>query len=139
MDSQKLANEQLGSGSRAWHARFNDALAARDLDLYLGFLDETCSLQINNAMPIYSKLAIRAAYALYLTSFVTLKFEIMNVLGDERQSVCEVLYTYGCNDGSTEVVQTLYIADFDEAGMATSIRVYGNGARVFRPFMRAND
>ncbi len=139
MDSPQLGNGQLSSEGRAWHTRFNDALASRDLDRYLAFLHDDCSLQINNAMPVYSKRAIQAAYGAYLTSFQTLTYELMNVMGDDRQSTCEVLYTYGCNDGSTEVVQTAYLVDLDEDGLITSVRVYGDGNRIFKPFMRAND
>lgn len=139
MDSPILGNGQLSSEGRAWHTRFNDAMASRDIERYLAFLHDDCALQVNNAMPIYSKRAIQSAYAAYLTTFQTLTYEFMNVFGDDRQSVCEVLYTYGCNDGSTEVVQSTYLVDLDEAGLITSVRVYGNGARVFKPFMRAND
>ncbi|MCX7357784.1 MAG: nuclear transport factor 2 family protein [Alphaproteobacteria bacterium] len=139
MDSPPLGNGQLSSEGRAWHTRFNDALASRDLDRYLAFLHDDCSMQINNAMPIYSKRAIESSYSSYLTTFVALEYEIMTVFGDDRQSVCEVLYTYICNDGSTEVIQTAYLVDRDEAGLILAVRVYGNGARVFKPFMRAND
>ena len=45
----------------------------------------------------------------------------------------------GCNDGSTEVIQCSYLVDLDETGLIRSARVYGNGSRVFKPFMRAND
>lgn len=139
MDSPALGNRLVSADCRAWHLQFNEALASRDLERYLGFLHDDCSLQINNEMPVYSKRAIKSSYAQYLTSFQALSYEIMNILGDDRKSVCELLYTYSCNDGSTEVVQTAYMVDRNEAGLLTSVRVYGNGARVFKPFMRAND
>lgn len=139
MESPNLGIGHVSFDGRAWHAHFNDALASRDLELYLAFFHDDCSLQINNAMPIYSKRAIRAAYTAHLTSFRTMTYEFMNIVGDDRQSSCEVLYTFGCNDGSTEVVQCSYVVDLDETRLIRSVRVYGNAARVFKPFMRAND
>ena len=139
MDSPTLGHGQISSEGRAWHTRFNDALASRDLDRYLAFLHDDCSLQINNAMPIYSKRASQAAYRAHLTSFRTMTYELMNIVGDDRRSSCEVLYTFGCHDGSAEVIQCSYLVDLDETGLIRSARVYGNGSRVFKPFMRAND
>jgi hypothetical protein len=117
----------------------NDALAARDVELYLAFVRDDCSLQINNAIPIYSKQAIQAAHQAHLISFRMMTYEFMNIVGDDRRSWCEVLYTFACHDGSTEVVQCSYLVDLDETGLIRSARVYGNGSRVFKPFMRAND
>ena len=139
MDSPILGNGQLSAEARAWHTRFNDALALRDPNRYLAFFHDDCALQINNAIPIYSKQAIQPAYCAHLTSFRTMTYEFMNIVGDDRRSSCEVLYTFGCNDGSTEVIQCSYLVDLDETGLIRSARVYGNGSRVFKPFMRAND
>ena len=127
-------NEQC----HAWHVRFNDALVARDVDLYLAFFRDDCTLQINSAMPTYSKRALEAAYRRHLASFRTMTYEIMNIVGDVRKSSCETLYTFNCYDGRTEVIQCTYLVDLDDAGLICSVRIYGNGGRVFKEFMRAS-
>lgn len=120
----------------ARHVEFNNALATRDVAAYLAFLDDNCTLQINNAMPVYSKLAIETAYRAYLETFEALTIEIMATFDDGPRSVFEALYTYRCNDGSTEVVQLASLIDRNERGLMTAIRVYGDGTRVFKPFMK---
>lgn len=120
----------------ARHVEFNNAIASRDVPAYLAFLDDDCTLQINNAMPIYSKRAIETAYTAYLETFQSLTIEIMSTFDDGPRSVFEALYTYLCNDGSTEVVQLSSMIDRNERGLMTAIRVYGDATRVFKPFMK---
>lgn len=120
-----------------WHERFAQALASRDLETYLAFLHDDCTLQINNALPLYGKLAIRASYAAYLQTFRSLRTEIIALVSDDRRSTVEALLHYVCLDGTTEVVQCAYLLDHDESGLVTSVRVYGNASRVFRPLMTA--
>ncbi|MEZ5970752.1 MAG: nuclear transport factor 2 family protein [Hyphomonadaceae bacterium] len=139
MHSPHLGNDKVSRNCQAWHSRFNDALASRDLAAYLSFFHDNCSLQVNNAMPIHSRQAIEPSYRAYLTSFQSMTYEFMNIIGDDQRSSCEALYTFTCHDGSTEVVQCTYFVDLDDAGLISSVRIYGNGARVFKPFMRAND
>ncbi|MEZ5960484.1 MAG: nuclear transport factor 2 family protein [Hyphomonadaceae bacterium] len=133
------ATTTINDASNAWHVRFNDTLVARDVDQYLALFRDDCTLQINNAIPTYSKLALRAAYRRHVASFRAKSYEIIDVFGDGQKSSCEVLYTFTCHDGSTEGVQCSYVVDLDEAGLIRSIRIYGNGARVFKAFMHAND
>ena len=124
---------------RAWHTRFNDTLAARDIDLYLALFQENCALQVNNAFPIYSKRSLEVPYQQHLSSFRSMSYEFLSIVGDAQKSSAEVLYTFKRNDGSDAVVQCSYSVDLDEAGLIRSVRIYGNAARVFKPFMRAND
>lgn len=139
MDTPGLGIGAPSSELLAWHVAFCDVLASRDIDRYVNFLSDDCILQINNAMPVYSKRAIKAAYEVYLQGFRTVTYEHLAIIGTMRQSAAETLFTYGCNDGSTELVQCTYVADFNDAGLVTAMRVYGDDRRVFKPFMRAND
>mgnify|MGYP001616674576 FL=1 len=134
------ANEGGGADTAAdpeWHERFAQALASRDLETYLAFLHDDCTLQINNGLPLYGKLAIRASYAAYLQTFRSLRTEIIALMSVDRQSTVEALLHYVCIDGTSEVVQCAYLLEHDENGLATSVRVYGNARRVFKPFMSA--
>jgi hypothetical protein len=134
------ASTNAGGGSHAgadpeWHERFAQALTSRDLETYLDFLHEDCTLQVNNALPLYGKRAIAASYAAYLPTFRTLNAEIVNVIGTESQSAIEFLLHYVCIDNSKEVVACATLLDRNADGLATAPRVYGNAARVFKPFM----
>ncbi len=139
MESPPHPGRQLTPKGLAWHESFAKALEARDTAGYLAFFQDDCVLQINNAIPIYSKRVIGAAHDAYLPMFRSLRVEILALLGDDRRSCCEAMLNYVCNDGSSEVVQCTYLIDRDEAGLIASVRVYGNASRVFKPFMPAND
>ena len=139
MDYPSAERWRISPEERAWHVAFADAIASRDAAQYVSFMHETCSVQVNNAMPVYSKLAVGAAYTEYLKAFRSLTYELLNVFGDERQSVAEALFTYVCNDGSVEIVQHGYVVDRNESGLLTSVRVYGDNIRILKSFMAAND
>ncbi len=139
MDSQPLGREPLSAEVRAWHVAFADAVASRDAAHYVSFMHEDCSVQVNNTMPVYSKLAIGAAYTEYLQAFRDLSYEVLNVFGTDRQSVAETLFTYVCKDGSTVVVQHAYVVERDEGGLITAVRVYGDNSRLLTPPLVAND
>lgn len=130
---------QISAEGRAWHIAFADAVASKGAALYASFMHETCSVQINNAMPVYSKLAIGAAYAEYIKAFRSLTYELLNVFGNEQQSVAEALFTCNFHNGGVEVVQHGYVLERNAAGLLPSARIYGDNSRILKPFMAAND
>ncbi|QGZ94265.1 nuclear transport factor 2 family protein [Terricaulis silvestris] len=119
----------------AWHARFMEALCARDANVYLAFLAPECTITINNALPTYAKAAIERVYSVYLALFKTLTADVLNIHGDEHSLSVEALLNYTLNDGSSEVVQCAWFLTRDDAGLITAVRVYGNASRVFKPFI----
>jgi hypothetical protein len=129
----------LSDDGRQWHRDFADAIASRDAARYVSFMHDNCAVQINNNMPVYSKFAIERAFVAYVKSFSSLSYEILNIAGTDRSSVVEALFTYICNDGTVELVQHAYFCDRDEAGLLTSVRLYGDNTRILKPFMAAND
>lgn len=139
MESSPQNGCHLTADGLAWHRRFSEALESHDVEKYLAFLHDDCTVQINNALPFYSKAAVRAAYSLQLTLYRTLKVETLSVLGSDRHSATEALLHYVCNDGSTEVVQCVFVIERDETGLVVAARTFGNTSRVFKPFMPAND
>ena len=96
-----------------------------------------CTISINNALPTYAKAAIERVYADYLALFRTLVVDVLTVHGDETSLSVEGLLNYTLNDGSTEIVQCAWFLNRDDAGLITAVRVYGNAARVLRPFIPA--
>ena len=121
----------------AWHARFVEALCAHNANAYLEFLAPTCTIAINNALPIYTKPAIERVYNDYLALFQTLTVELLTLHGEDKSVSAETLLNYGLHDGTNEVVQCAWFLSRDDAGLITAIRVYGNAARVFKPFIPA--
>lgn len=134
-----FASSNLSEPGRQWHKDFADAIASREAARYAAFLHDNCSVQINNHMPVYSKFAVERAFVEYVKNFRSLSYEILKVSGTDRSSVAEALFTYVCNDGSIEVVQHAYFCERDEAGLLTSVRLYGDTTRVLKPFIAAND
>jgi hypothetical protein len=122
-----------------WHARFVDALCAHDAGAYLSFLAPDCEIHINNALPIYSKAAIERAYEDYLQLFRSLTVDVLTIHGSAQSLSVEALLNYVRNDGEHEVVQCAYFIGRDDAGLISAIRVYGNAARVFKPFIPATE
>ena len=90
-------------------------------------------------MPIYSKHAIALAFAERMKTFRSMSYELMSAFGTDRHSVVEALFNYVCHDGSIEVVQHAYICERDEAGLLTSVRLYGDTSRISKPITVAND
>jgi hypothetical protein len=68
-----------------------------------------------------------------------MSYEFLSVFGTDRYSVAEALFTYTCNDGSVEVVQHAYICERDEAGLLTTVRLYGDTSRIRKSVTAAND
>jgi ketosteroid isomerase-like protein len=134
-----FAKGQLSLDTRQWHIDFADAIASRDSARYAAFMHENCSVQINNSMLIYSKLAIERAFMDYVKNFHSMSYEFLSVFGTDRYSVAEALFTYTCNDGSVEVVQHAYICERDEAGLLTTVRLYGDTSRIRKSVTAAND
>ena len=64
---------------------------------------------------------------------------MLTLLGDERSLSAEALLHYELNDGSKEIVQCAWFLTRDDAGLITAIRIYGNAARGFRPFIPATN
>ena len=102
-------------------------------------MHDNCSVQINNDMPVYSKLAIEHAFVEYVKNFRSVTYEIISVSGADRKSVAEALFTYICLDGSVELVQHAYFCERDEAGLLTALRLYGDTTRILKPALAAND
>ena len=134
-----FASGQLSKDGRQWHIDFADAIASRDASRYVAFMHDNCTVQINNNMPVYSKFAIERSFVEYVKNFRSMTYELISAFGTDRRSVAEALFTYICNDGSVEVVQHAYVCERDEAGLLTSVRIYGDTTRILKPFMAAND
>lgn len=137
MPSGSSFSSHFSPEGAAWHARFVAALESRDTASYLSFLHTECTLQINNALPIYSKAAIEPAYTAYRNAFRSLNVQHLATYGDDDHMAAEALLHHTCNDGSREVIQTVYLLDRDRDGLITSVRVYGNASRLLKPFIRA--
>ena len=120
-----------------WHARFIQALTARDVAAYAAFLAPDCVVQINNSMPVYSRTAMERAYGAYLALFRTLNIEVLALHGSGNELSAEVILHYILADDSAEVVQCAYFIARQPDGLIASVRVYGNASRVFKPFIRA--
>lgn len=127
---------QLSAEARAWHAQFETVLTARDTAAYVACLHPECSIQINNALPLYGKAAITQANDTYLKTFQALNVEVLHLFGDDRRIGAEALFNYKLTDGTTEIVPCGYFLDRDAEGLITSVRIYGNATRLFKAFMR---
>lgn len=131
------ASGKLSFEGLAWHEGFARALCARSAEPYLSHLHPDCSVQINNSLPVYSKLAIGRAYTSYLQTFAALSVDVLNIYGADKNFAVEAMLNYVRNDGASEVIQCAYMIDRAPDGLVTSIRVFGNATRLFKPFMRA--
>lgn len=119
-----------------WHDRFQRVLVARDAAAYAAFLAPDCIVQINNSMPVYSREAMERAFSAYLHIFRTLTIDVLALHGAAHDLSAEAMLNYVLADGSTEVVQCAYFITRRPDGLISSIRVYGNASRVFKPFIR---
>lgn len=119
-----------------WHARFVGALVARDAAAYAAFLAPDCVVQINNALPVYSRDAMEHSHNAYLQLFETLTVDVLALHGAAHDFSAEVMLNYTLADGSPEFVQCAYFITRRSDGLIATIRLYGNASRVFKPFIR---
>lgn len=127
----EMARNDLSAEGRAWYARYLDALDAKDLDAYGGFLADDCEMFTNNEGPIRGKAAILAMLGPYWRSFGSLKHENLMILGDDRSFMLEALNHYRTLDGRAVTLRAVAITERDDRGLASSVRLYTDTGPLF--------
>jgi hypothetical protein len=131
MRTDRLRTNQLSPEAYRWYLDYLGAMDRKDLDAYGAFLAESCELRMNNQPPVSGKQAVLQGLGAYWRSFGTVEHDLDNIYGDDRRFALEALNHYRRLDGPTVTLRAVAFTDRDEAGLATSVRLYTDAAPLF--------
>ena len=77
------------------------------------------------------KAAIVAGLSRYWSYFATLAHDLLNIYGSDRAFMLEALNRDTRHDGKAVTLRAVALTDRNTAGLATSVRVYTDAARLF--------
>lgn len=129
---------QISQATADWYARVVSAVDSRDLDAFLAHITDDCTIQVNDALPVYGKAAYQDAMVRYYGAFDKTEHEILNLYGDDEHVVAELLCHYTPQGASKPVTMpAVAIYDRNGDGLLTSIRLYVGGGVMFEAFTGA--
>jgi ketosteroid isomerase-like protein len=122
----------LSPEASAWYWRYIASVDAKDLDGYCAFLDEDCTLQVNNHFPILGRGMIREILRQSWATYAELEHEPLNIYGSDTNFVLEALNHYRRLDGQKVTTRATAFTDRDEGGLVKAIRLYSDVQLLFR-------
>jgi ketosteroid isomerase-like protein len=123
---------QLSAEASAWYLeRYLPAMDTLRIEAYAAFLAEDVEVRFNNAEPVRGKAAAVAMLSGYWKSFTAIEHEPLNIFGSDRAFVLEALNHYLRHDGRRVTTRAVAVTERNEAGLATSVRVYADASPVF--------
>lgn len=121
-----------------WYAAYVAEIDARASDHALAYVANDCVIQVNDALPIYGKVAFARSLAEYFETFSRIEHELVNIYGADQNFCVELLCHYtpaGAANGVTIPAAALY--DRNSDGLISSIRLYVSGGGMFEAFTGA--
>lgn len=131
MRTDNLRINQLSPKAYEWYLAYLQALDAKRVEQYSGFLADDCVMQSNNNDPVQDKAMIVQFLSNYWTTFDSIEHDLLNIYGTDSAFVLEALNHYKRNDGQAVTLRAVAFTDRNEAGLATSVRFYTDTTPLF--------
>ena len=130
-EDRQPAHQRPLAAAYDWYLDYLDALDAKDVDRYGGFLADTVVLQQNNQDPVSGKDTVLEGLAAYWQSFGALEHDLLNIYGSDDAFVLEALNHYTRADGAPVTLRAVAFTDRDDDGKVTSVRFYTDTGPLF--------
>jgi hypothetical protein len=123
MKTDSLRINQLSPETYESYLDYLQAMDAKDLDAYGGFLADDVELQMNNSEPMVGKIAVLAGLGQYWPTFGTIEHDLLKIYGEDDHYVLEALNHHATLDGRAVTLRAVAITDRNPSGLAESVRL----------------
>jgi hypothetical protein len=129
-----LQVRQVSDAALDWYADIVTKVEARDLS-FAPVMRDDCIMQVNDRLPLYGKTAIMSSMDRYYETFGALDHDLLNIYGDDRNFVVELLFHFTPRSGDGRVTMPgSAIYDRDDQGRLASVRVYIGAGSMLEAF-----
>ncbi len=130
MITNRMRTNQLGLTATAWYLDVLDAVEAKNIRRFAGYLADDIDMRINDAPSIEGKKAVVGQLRLQWQHFRGVTHEVLNILGSDTSFVSESLHHYDRHDGTLVTVRTAVFTERRADGFVASIRIYNEALPV---------
>ena len=131
MKTDHLKTQMLYSEAFQWLQNKYLAVDGRNHAAYANYLADDCVLQFGNNPLATGEDAVLQGIDNFWASIHGLNHNFLNVLGTDHQLVLEALIDYTRADDRVVQIPCVTLIDRNEAGLATSIRIFIDVAPVY--------
>jgi hypothetical protein len=133
-----LRINQVSPAGVDWLARYLCEIEARELDHAINFFHDAAVTQVNDGLPLHSKVAVRGLLQRYFEAFSHVEHEVLNVFGADSQFAAEMLCHYTpSTSGQRITMPAMAIYERDRDGLIVSMRIYISATGMFEAFAAA--
>ena len=130
MIANQMRINQLGLAATAWYLGFLEAVEAKDIGRFAGYLADDIDMRINDAPSIAGKDAVVEQLRAEWRCFRSINHELLNILGDDAGFVSESLHHYDRHDGTQVTTRAAVFTERGIDGTVASIRIYSDALPV---------
>ena len=94
MIQSSLRINQLSSAGLDWLSRYLSEIEARNLDGAVEFFHDKAVTQVNDGLPLHTKVAVQGLLQRYFENFAQVEHELLNAFGTDTQFAAEMLCHY---------------------------------------------
>lgn len=135
----KLDNLKINTLSPAafdWYLRYLSAMDGGRASTLVEMIDDACSFQINNHLPMHGRAAIAAAFDRYWDAIYSIEHELLNIFGTDERFAVEMLCHYTRKDGTAVILPAAVFIDRGANGRIVYARSYVDATPVHDAFTR---
>lgn len=133
MIANQMRTNQLGLAATAWYLGLLEAVEAKDIGRFAGYLADDIDMRINGAPSIAGKEAVVEQLSAEWQRFRGVNHELLNILGDDAGFVSESLHHYDRHDGTRVTTRAAVFTERSADGHVASIRIYSDAVTDHRP------
>lgn len=131
MRTDNLRINQLSPKTYEYYLAYLQAMDTKNVERYSTFLADDCVMQFNNNAPVQGKAVIVQFLSDYWMTFDSIEHDLLNIYGTDSAFVLEALNHYKRNDGHGVTLRAVAFTDYNEKGLATSVRLYTDTTPLF--------
>jgi len=130
-----LRINQLSSAGLDWLSRYLSEIEARNLDGAVEFYHDSAVTQVNDGLPLHTKVAVHGLLQRYFENFAQVEHELLNAFGVDTQFATEMLCHYTpAASGKRITMPATAIYERDPDGLIVSMRIYMSATGMFEAF-----
>lgn len=131
MRTDNLRINQLSPKTYEYYLAYLQAMDTKNVERYSTFLADDCVMQFNNNAPVQSKAVIVPFLSDYWMTFDSIEHDLLNIYGTDSAFVLEAFNHYKRKDGKNVTLRAVAFTDYNEKGLATSVRLYTDTTPLF--------
>lgn len=131
MQTKAVKTNQLSTAAYEWLQQKYSSVDSTNLEGYASFLADDCVLQFGNNPLEHGKEAILTGISHFWSSIKGLDHSFQNIFGSDHAFAAEANIDYMRLDGRVVTIPCVTVIERNDAGLATSIRIFIDVAPIF--------